>query len=153
MTSNESGRLTVLLVEDDPDDRLIAQHAFERIAPGIRLKISVDGEAAVAYLSGEGAYSCRAEYPLPQVVLLDLKLPRKSGLEVLQWIRGQAALHDLPVFILSSSQERGDIERAYAFGANSYLVKQADIRAIRLLVRGLEAYAGMVAGHRPPALT
>src|SRR5947207_15985335 len=87
MPIDEPGRLTVLLVEDDPDDRLIARHAFERVAPGVRLRMSFDGEDAVAYLAGEGIYSARAEHPLPNVVLLDLKLPRKSGFEVLQWMR------------------------------------------------------------------
>jgi CheY-like chemotaxis protein len=152
MPPDDPGRLTVLLVEDDPDDRLMAQHAFERVAPGLRLMMSFDGEDAVAYLSGEGACSAQTGHPLPQVVLLDLKLPRKSGFEVLQWMREQPRLRDLPVFVLSSSQERGDIERAYALGANSYLVKQADIQAFRALVRGIEAYVTMVSGQMPSAL-
>ena len=152
MASGDAPRLTVLLVEDDPDDRLLAGHAFERSAPAILLKTSVDGEDAVAYLSGDGLYARRADHPLPNLVLLDLKLPRKSGFEVLQWIRSEPGLKELPVFVLSSSQERGDIELAYASGANSYLVKQADIRAFRGIIRGIEAYLSLVRGGASSAV-
>jgi CheY-like chemotaxis protein len=135
---------TVLLVEDDANDRLILEHAFQRTAPGIQLRMAVDGEDAVDYLSGEGAYADREAHPLPDLVLLDLKLPRKSGLEVLEWIRETPALDGLPVFMLSSSQQRGDIDLAYALGANSYLVKEADLQVVRKVVTGIGVYAGIV---------
>jgi CheY-like chemotaxis protein len=135
---------TVLLVEDDPNDRMIVELAFERTAPNIRLRMAADGEEAVAYLQGAGAYADRGVYPLPEVILLDLKLPRKSGLEVLEWIREQPDLRPIPVLVLSSSQERGDIDLAYALGANSYLVKQVDIAAVRELVRGIATYSALV---------
>jgi CheY-like chemotaxis protein len=138
---------TVLLVEDDPNDRLILQHAFGRSAPGVQLQITVDGEHAEDYLSGKRVYSDRSAYPLPHVVLMDLKLPRKSGLEVLEWMRKDAALTHIPVFILSSSQERNDIERAYDLGANSYLVKQVDIKVVREIASGIAAYASLVLGR------
>jgi CheY-like chemotaxis protein len=112
--------------------------------------MAVDGENAMAYLSGRGTYSDRSEHPLPHVVVLDLKLPRKSGLEVLEWMRSEPALKKVPVFILSSSQERGDIERAYALGANSYLVKQVDINVIREIVRGIGEYAALIAARPDP---
>ena len=139
-SSIDSPKHTVLLVEDDPNDRLMTEHAFERSAPGISLQTAVDGEEAVAYLSGQGTYADRATHPFPQLVLLDLKLPRKSGMEVLQWIRTEARLQTLVVFILSSSQERADIDRAFALGATAYMVKQVELRAIREIVRGIGEY-------------
>lgn len=135
----------VLLVEDDPNDRLIIQTAFDRSAPGVRLEMARDGQYAMEYLSGQGAYADRSLHPMPHVVLLDLKLPRKSGLEVLEWMRTVPALSGIPVFVLSSSQERADIERAYALGANSYLVKQVDFSVIREFARGIGEYAALIA--------
>lgn len=140
-----SPRGLVLLVEDDPNDRLILEHAFERSVPGLRVRAVMDGEEAMAYLAGQGAAADRSANPLPEVVLLDLRLPRKSGLEVLEWIREQPALERLPVLVLSSSQERGDIDLAYALGANSFLIKQADIQAVRAIARGIGAYAALAA--------
>lgn len=96
-----------------------------------------DGEAAIAYLSGATPYENR---PIPEVVLLDLKLPRKSGHEVLQWIRQQARFRFLPVVVLSSSRERTDVERAYALGANSYLVKSPSFEALIEMVQTLDVY-------------
>jgi len=137
-------RRNVLLVEDDPNDRLILQHAFERAAPEIDLRMAVDGDDALNYLSGRLPYADRIAHPLPQIVLLDLKLPRRSGIELLKWIREGRELRGLPVFIFSSSQERRDIDLAYALGANGYLVKQVDIRALREIVRGIGAYASIL---------
>ncbi len=145
------GVRTVLLVEDDPNDRLIVQNAFERATRGIQLRTCVDGEDAICYLSGSGSYADRRGNPFPDLVLLDLKLPRKSGLEVLQWIRGCPAFCRLPVFVMSSSQERGDIDLAYALGATSYLVKEVDIRILRSVVRGIGAYVGLAARRRGQA--
>lgn len=139
---------TVLLVEDDPNDRLIVHNAFERAASEIRVRMCVDGEDAVAYLSGTGEYADRTAFPLPDVVLLDLKLPRKSGLEVLGWMRDRDPFRSLPVFILSSSQERSDIDLAFALGANGYLVKEVDIKALRGVARGIGAYAELVTRRR-----
>ncbi len=98
----------------------------------------------MAYLRGDGSYADREAHPLPVVILLDLKLPKKSGLEVLEWIREQPDLSEIPVLILSSSQERGDIDLAYALGANSYLVKQVEIGTLRKLVQGIVAYSALV---------
>lgn len=144
---NASGR-TVLLVEDDPNDRMIFHNAFERAAPDVGLRMCVDGEDAVEYLSGTGAYADRSRNPSPDMVLLDLKLPRKSGMEVLGWMRDRTAFRQVPVFMLSSSQERSDINLAFALGANSYLVKGADIKALRGVVRGIGAYVELVARRR-----
>src|SRR5260370_42178578 len=87
------------------------------------LQVVTDGEQALAYLSGEGKYANRNEHPMPCLVLLDLKLPKLSGFEVLKWIRRQPAIHTLQVVVLSSSNRPLDIHTAHAHGANAFLVK------------------------------
>ena len=131
---------TVLLVEDDENDRLLIERAFDkgRIANPIR---SVNnGEDAVAYLAGTGPYADRAQNPLPVMMLLDLKLPRKSGLEVLAWVREQTGLKRLPVVVLTSSRETSDINKAYDLGANSYLVKPVGFENLFELAKSLNVY-------------
>src|SRR5207249_5534648 len=99
-----------------------------------------DGDEAVEYLGGTGRYQDRTRYPLPALVLLDLKLPRKNGIEVLHWLRQQPALRRLPVVVLTSSKEPNDVNRAYDQGANSYLVKPLGFDALLNLVRSLNVY-------------
>ena len=135
---------TVLHVEDEPTDRMIVSSAFKRAAPNVLLKAVTDGEQAIAYLSGQGAFANRELNPLPLLVLLDIKLPRKSGLEVLEWMRKQPELKSMPVLMLTSSSESNDLDRAYALGANSYLVKTVDLSAMREIVRGIGEYATLV---------
>ena len=114
----------VLLVEDDPSDFRLIQRAFNKVSEGFQMFRLSNGDEVVEYLSGDGPYENRAAYPMPALVLLDLKLPRRSGFEVLQWLRRQVSgLNRLPVIILTSSRHSADINRAYDLGANSYLVK------------------------------
>jgi CheY-like chemotaxis protein len=134
------GHDTVLLVEDNPDDVLLTERAFRRAGLAAELRVVGDGEAARAYLAGEGAYAQRARYPLPVLVLLDLKLPRLNGHELLAWRQGQERLKRLPVVVLTSSGEASDIERAYDLGANSYLTKPVAFESLLELVRALGLY-------------
>ncbi|HEY9902455.1 MAG TPA: response regulator [Candidatus Sericytochromatia bacterium] len=113
----------ILLVEDNPQDVLLIQRAFRKANLTIPLQVVKDGEAAVQYLSGEGLYGDRLHYPLPVLILLDLKLPRKSGAEVLAWLRQQPQLKRLPVVVLTSSKEYADINNVYDLGVNAYMVK------------------------------
>lgn len=136
---------TVLHVEDEAADRLILSAAFKKAAPHVLLKAVFDGEQAIAYLSGAGPFADRGANPLPQLVLLDLKLPRRSGLEVLAWIRSHPDLKRIPVVMLTSSSEPADLDRAYALGADSYLVKSVDLQSMREIVRGIGEYASLVA--------
>ena len=131
---------SVLLVEDDPNDVLLIKRAFTKANLQIPMHVLDNGEAAVSYLSGTGDYSDRDQHPLPILLLLDLKLPCRSGHEVLAWLRQQPSLKRLPVVVLTSSQERGDIDRAYDLGANSYLVKPVAFNALIEIVKMLDLY-------------
>lgn len=130
----------VLLVEDDPNDVLLMQRAFRRAKVTNPVQVVGDGEDAVLYLSGQAPYKDRTRYPLPALILLDLKLPRKSGLEVLEWLRKQAGLKRLPVVVLTSSKESTDISRAYDLGVNSYLVKPVSFDTLLDMVETLNVY-------------
>ena len=114
---------TILHVEDDPNDVLLVQRALKKTnVPSNILSVS-DGDRALGYLAGTQEYANREKFPFPQLVLLDLKMPRKSGMEVLEWIRETPALKRLLVVVFTSSKHDQDINRAYELGANSYLVK------------------------------
>jgi CheY-like chemotaxis protein len=134
------GGQVILVVEDDPNDLLLIQRAFGKVRILNPLQSVGNGDDAVAYLAGEGPYADREQHPFPVLVLLDLKLPRRSGLEVLQWIRAQAGLKRLPVVVLTSSKEATDVNRAYDLGANSYLVKPVGFDSLLELVKSLEVY-------------
>jgi CheY-like chemotaxis protein len=114
---------TILLVEDNPKDVFLIQRAFRKAGITTPLQVVNDGDAAVYYLSGTVPYSDRTAHPLPVLVLLDLKLPRRSGAEVLSWIRQQPQLRRLPVVVLTSSREYTDINHIYDLGANAYITK------------------------------
>jgi|SRR3712207_4364604 len=131
---------TVLLVEDNHDDVLLTQRAFRKAGIAARLEVVGDGDAAVAYLAGEGAYRDRDAHPMPSLVLLDWKLPKRSGREVLQWIRGQEGLLSLPVVVVTSSREQEDVEQAYVAGANSYIEKPVLFDRLTALCAMLHAY-------------
>lgn len=130
----------LLLIEDDPNDILLIQRAFAKACLVNPLKIVRDGEEAVNYLAGIGAFADRTRFPLPSLILLDLKLPRKSGLEVLQWLRQQPVLKQTPVIVLTSSKETYDVNRAYELGANSYLVKPVGFEGLLELVKSIGMY-------------
>ncbi|MDY6795078.1 MAG: response regulator [Actinomycetota bacterium] len=130
----------VLLVEDDPNDVLLIQRAFKNAEIVNPIHVVEDGEQALYYLSGEGGYSDRERFPMPLLILLDLKLPRKSGMEVLAWIRSQKSLKRLPVVVLTSSRENHDINRAYDIGANSYLVKPGAFEDLMEMMKAFNIY-------------
>jgi CheY-like chemotaxis protein len=131
---------TILLVEDNEDDALLVQRAFRKIGSAHPIRVLSHGEAAVDYLAGQGAYADRASHPLPALMLLDLKLPRRSGFEVLEWLRGQPGLRRLPVVVLTSSRESEDVGRAADLGANSYLVKPVEFDDLQEMVNTLRLY-------------
>ena len=131
---------TILLVEDSEDDVFFMERAIKLTGGRINLKVAKDGQVAVDYLSGIREYADRKEYPLPSLVLLDLKLPRVPGLEVLRWIRSRVELQTTPVIILTSSGERADLERGYRLGANSFMVKPSEADDLVGLAKCLTDY-------------
>ena len=142
------GEFTVLLVEDNPDDVLLMQRAFRKANLLNPLAVVTDGDQAIDYLSGAGAYADRAEHPFPVLVLLDIKLPRKSGHEVLAWLKNHPSYKRLPVVMLTSSNETADVNRAYDLGANSYLVKPVGFDDLFDMVKTLQPY-WMIMNQKP----
>jgi CheY-like chemotaxis protein len=116
----------ILLVEDRADDVELIRRGLRRGRVKNPIQVVRDGEEAISYLRGEGKFSNRAEFPLPALVLLDLKLPGMDGFEVLQWVRSEPGLSGLRVIVLSSSEQIRDVNRAYELGANSFLLKPLD---------------------------
>ena len=114
---------TLLLVEDNEDDAFFMRRALAHAGITDTLQHVPDGREAIAYLAGEGCYADRTAHPLPAIVFLDLNLPYKTGLQVLEWIRQQPQFARLIVIALTSSSEGVDLKRAYQLGANSYVVK------------------------------
>jgi CheY-like chemotaxis protein len=130
----------VLVVEDEQNDIFLLQYAFECAGISEPLISVEDGQQAIDYLSGKGKFAERKEFPLPCLMLLDLKLPRVMGLDVLRWIRGRPELQMLPVVVLTSSSEASDIKQAYTLGARSYLVKPVSVQQRLELVEALKTY-------------
>ena len=130
----------VLLVEDDESDVLFLQRAFKKAGLPHRLEVVMNGRAAVEYLSRDGPYADREKHPRPSHVLLDLKLPEKSGFEVLEWIRNNPELKDLHVSILTSSSESADIQSAKLLRADCYLVKPMSFNALLEIVASLDEW-------------
>jgi CheY-like chemotaxis protein len=119
-------RCTILCAEDEANDVFFLQRAFKITGSPHTLNAVPDGEQAVQYLAGEGPFADRERHPLPALVLLDVNMPKKSGLEVLEWIRQQPHFKSLPVVILTSSSRPEDMENARRLGADDYLLKPSD---------------------------
>ncbi len=140
----------ILLIEDNADDAELVRYAFGKAGIAHPLVTINDGAAAIGYIEGTGVYADRASHPLPNLVLLDLKLPRRSGFEVLQAIRSNAATKHTPVVVLTSSSQNADIQRAYETGANSYLVKPVGRETLLEMVKSLESF-WIKLNHSAPA--
>lgn len=129
-----------LMVEDREDDILLIRRAFDKAGIRNPLHVVRSGEEAMNYLQGIGKFSKRAEYPLPAILLLDLKMPGIDGFEVLRWIRSQPTLSTLRVLVLTSSTDIRDVNQAYALGANSFMVKPMDFENTTELARAIMDY-------------
>lgn len=140
---------TILLVEDNPDDAALALRAFRKNNIANNVIVATDGEEALDYLFGTGGYEGRDTSDMPQVVLLDLKLPKVDGLDVLRKIRGSDSTRLLPVVILTSSKEDQDLVAGYGLGANSYIRKPVDFDQFLESIRHLGLY-WLVLNEAPP---
>jgi CheY-like chemotaxis protein len=141
------GNGIVLLAEDEETDVFLLQRALASAGMNNPLLVMPNGDAVVSYLK-ECLRPASLEYPFPVLLLLDLKLPRRSGLEVLEWIRSQPALRRLIVIILSASPKQEDVEQAYLLGANSYLVKPLGLAQLTKGIKVFKDYWEVC--HLPP---
>ena len=124
---------SILLVEDDPTDVFLMERSFAKAEIRHKLCIAKNGAEAIEILSRADTCDPEKEEPLPCFVVLDLKLPLKSGLEVLKWMRDQALIKRIPVIVFTSSLDRGDINGAYDFGANGYFLKTGSLAKMKEL--------------------
>jgi len=131
---------TILLVEDNEDDVFFMQRAIRACGIDHHVQVAEDGQVAIDYLSGTGQYKDRQKFPLPFLIFLDLKMPRRSGLDVLQWIRTQPHLKTMLVLILTTSREDSDVQRAYELGVISFLVKPPGADQLKDLVALIKSY-------------
>ena len=136
----DDGVDTVVLVEDNADDISLFERAFGRTGFPHVLETVRSGDEAIEYLSGSGVYADREQYPLPTLLLLDIKLPRKDGFEVLDWIRHHPKLAPLRVVMLTGSPRSEDVNRAYRMGANSYVSKPVDALGFVDILKALGAH-------------
>jgi len=128
---------TILMVDDSEDNLLLMHAAFEMAKCKNPLQEAHNGEEAIAYLKGEGAFGDRNKFPLPTVMLLDLNMPKKNGFDVLTWGRTQPGLKRLAIISLTSSIRSDDVERAFDLGANSFLVKPLALDELAAMLRCL----------------
>ncbi|MBK5276200.1 MAG: response regulator [Desulfuromonadales bacterium] len=132
--------LTILLVEDNPDHAVLVMRNLEDFKVANKIIHVDDGQAALDYLYGQGEYADRLRFPIPNLILLDLRLPKVDGLEVLREVKENAELKSIPVVILTTSDAERDLVRAYEFGANSFLTKPVDFQEFTNLMRDLGFY-------------
>lgn len=144
------GNGIILLVEDNPDDEALTLRAFKKHHISNEVVVARDGEEAIDYMLGLGKHEGRDVSSWPQVVLLDLKLPKVDGLEVLRRIRADERTKFLPVVILTSSKADEDLLAGYALGANSYVRKPVDFNDFSEVIRGLGMYWVLI-NELPPS--
>jgi DNA-binding response OmpR family regulator len=127
----------ILYVEDDQNDALLVARALRHLDCDVDLQTVEDVETAISYLAGEGIYEDRLKYPLPSMVLLDIKIPGRSGMELLHWLRSRKAFQGVPVVMFTSSMVESDVKRSYELGANSYIVKPVSFVDLMEKLRGI----------------
>jgi CheY-like chemotaxis protein len=130
----------ILLVEDEENDALLVQMAFKKNEIPNPVRWVRDGLEAIAYLNGEGNFADRELHPFPGVLILDLKMPRMTGLELLAWIRDHPEFRVIPTIIMSASQLDSDVEKAYALGANTYMIKPSAFDDLARIVKLAHEY-------------
>jgi CheY-like chemotaxis protein len=130
----------VLLAEDDPNDVFLLERAFEDAGIHNPLRAVCDGQEAIEYLSGTGKFSDRNQFPFPALMILDLKMPRKTGIDVLHWLRKEDSFRCLPTVMLSSSAHPTDVEKAYRLGVNAFVVKPPGISQRAELARMIKGF-------------
>jgi CheY-like chemotaxis protein len=136
----DQGAYTILILEDDPNDVILLKRALQKNNILNPVQVLQDGVDGVDYLKGEGPYSDRVRFPFPRFIIMDLKMPRMGGLEVLQWLKDHPEYQVIPTLVLSSSKLPNDILAAYKLGANSYMVKPGNFDDLQLLIKNVYEY-------------
>ena len=147
--TDPANKKAILLAEDNPDDVLLIRLALEKAGFDNPLRVVRDGEEALLYLQGEGAYADRGQFPVPQLFLLDLAMPRMSGLEVLSWLQPRAEWMYLPVVVLSGFIDEAAIRRAYDLGAAAFLIKPGEFAELVTTMKHVTDF--WLHGHSPEA--
>ena len=140
---------TILLVEDEDNDATLLKMAFKMNNIPNPIQWAKDGAEAVAYLNGEGVYSNRELYPFPEVLIIDIKMPRMTGLELLAWMRDNS-FRVIPSIVMTSSRQDTDIEKAYELGANTYMIKPSSFNELQAVVKVIHDYWTLAI--RPPVI-
>jgi CheY-like chemotaxis protein len=144
------GETEILLVEDNPTDLELALRVFRKHELANRIEVARDGAEALDFLFGEGAHAGRGSIQIPKVILLDLKLPKIGGLEVLRRIKGDPRTRTIPIVVLTSSQEEKDLVESYQLGVNSYIVKPVDFDQFSDCLKRIGIY--WLLSNAPPKL-
>lgn len=131
---------TVLLAEDNPNDLFLVKRAIRKANLAVSVQVVGNGEEAVSYLMGEGDYADTERYPLPALILTNLKMPRMNGLELLIWVKQQPNLQDIPVVVMSSSEEPDEVRQITDLGANSYFVKPLSVDALAETLKNVMSF-------------
>jgi CheY-like chemotaxis protein len=143
--------LTILVAEDDRNDALLLKLAFGQAGVNARPQFVSDGKAAIDYLRGEPPFNDRVQHPWPDLLVLDLKMPRTTGFEVLEWLRQRPDLRPLGVLVLSGSPRQADIDRAYTLGANFYCTKPLDFKQLVRVAENLKEQCSSLPALTTPA--
>ena len=145
-----NGKKAILLVEDNPDDEALTLRALKKNHISNHVDVARDGAQALEYIFGTGTFADRDSTHLPEVVLLDLKLPKVDGLEVLKRIKSDPITKKIPVVVLTSSKEQNDVVESYDLGTNSYIVKPVGLDQFVAAVQNLGMYWLLL--NQPPAV-
>ncbi len=137
---NPTKQTMVLVAEDDADDRLLIQKAFAKSWEAGKLMYVENGEELVKYLKRQSPYINESEYPRPQIVLLDLNMPKKDGRQALKEIKADKELCKIPVIVLTTSRQPDDIEHMYKLGSNSYITKPSTFDGLLNIAKEIEVY-------------
>ncbi|KAA2245241.1 response regulator [Chitinophaga agrisoli] len=130
MQNMPAGKFSILIADDDADDREMLKAAFEESNIGHNIKFVENGEELLRYLKRKGSYADDLRHPLPQIILLDLNMPKKDGREALKEIKTDNYLKRIPVIVLTTSQEEKDVKKSYELGVNSFIIKPVTFRKL-----------------------
>lgn len=143
----------ILIVEDEDNDVLFLKRALKKANVPFPVRVARDGQQAIDYLSGTGVFQNREQYPIPCIIILDLKLPKKNGIEVLQWLRRREEFRDLPVVMVTSTAEKAEKEVAFHDGIEAFLVKPVSFEELVHLARTIGVQAAEHCKDAKPAPT